>query len=181
MDINGINQGVSSVYTAVATWFFENQIAADLIIGGVVLGSLLYLARHTLRMRRLTHRIRWGVGMKKSKNREAYERGLISFGICDAIEEAVHRGDMTRARADQWYESFASDYNMTELLPRKLTLEQKKERINQRMQRWLLVNVKIPGLHPKDELKVDKTYQPETNVIALPKKGRGKSKYSKAS
>lgn len=187
MDGNRIVEGVDYAYTAVATWCFENQIATDVIILGAVLGSLLYLARGTLRMRRLAHRIRWGVGMKRSKNREAYERGLISFGICDAIEEAVYRGEMTKDRADFWYESFANDYNMTELLPRKWNKKEREEHlkqsINRRIMLWEKLKVIIPGMHPKDDLKVDKTYQPVTsNVVPLPdavgKRSRAKSKYA---
>lgn len=182
MDNAKIVEGLVTAYTAVAGWCFENQVATDLIIGGAVLGSLLYLARNTIRMRRLTHRIRWGVGMKKSKNREAFERGLISFGITDAIEEAVFRGDMTRPRADQWYEAFASDYNMTELLPRKRTKaevqEALKEKINRRIMLWEKLKVIIPGAHPKDDLKVDKTYKPV--VIPIESKGKVRSRYSKA-
>lgn len=184
MDNTRIVEGVSYAYTAVAGWCFDNQVATDLIIGGAVLGSLLYLARHTLRMRRLAHRIRWGVGMKKSKNREAFERGLISFGICDAIEEAVARGDITRDRADHWYESFAADYGMTELLPRKRTKaeaeEALKDKINRRIMMWEKLKVIIPGVHPKDTLKVDKTYQPVVVPIET-KPGKARSRYSKAS
>lgn len=179
MDWSRISETIVSAYTAFATWCFENQTATDLIIGGVVLGSLLYLARHTLRMRRLTHRIRWGVGMKRSKNRDAFERGLISFAICDGIEEARWRGDMSDERCDHWYTSFATDYNMTELLPKKVKGEQLKQVINRRIQLWEKIKVVIPGLHPKDELKIDQTYQP-TNVVPMPaegKRSRVRSKY----
>lgn len=180
MDVTKVSEAVVSAYYAFAEWCFTHQTEVNVIIGGVVLGSLWYLARHTLRMRRLTHRIRWGVGMKKSKNRDAFERGLISFGICDAIEEAVYRGDMTRARADQWYSSFATDYNMTELLPRYRTKAEKEEglkrAINMRIQIWDKLKVIIPGATPG--VKVDATYQPNVVVPAPVKK---KSRYSKAS
>lgn len=188
MDVTRVSESVLSFYEAFASWCFTHQTEVNVLVGGVVLGSLLFLARRTLRMRRLTHRIRWGVGMKRSKNREAFERGLISFGIVDAIEEAIFRGDMTRDRADQWYTSFANDYNMTDLLPRPRTKEEAQEglkkAINMRIPIWERLKVVIPGLHPKDELKVDKTYQP-TNVVLIPlpdagKRNRPRSKYSKA-
>lgn len=178
MDNTNIAAGLVTAYTTVALWCFENQIATDLIILGFVLGSLMFLARRTLRMRRLAHRVRWGVGMKKSKNREAFERGLISFGICDAIEEAVARGDMTRERANQWYVAFANDYNMTELLPRPKNKAEKEESlknaINKRIQIWEKLKIIIPGAAPG--VKVDPAYQP---VVAVgPNKGKVRSKYS---
>lgn len=177
MDVQGVTSYALSAYATVANWVYDNPVGTDIIIGLAVAGSLLFFARKTLRMRRLAHRIRWGAGMKRSKNRECFEKGLISFGICDAIEEAVWRGDMTQERADHWYTSFANDYNMTELLPRKLTGEKLKQAINRRIQLWEKIKVIIPGLHPKDTLEVDKTYQP--NVVAITK-GRVKSKFSKA-
>lgn len=184
MDINGVTSQVVRAYDVVSEWVYDNPLTTDISIGIVVVGSLMFLARKTLRMRRLAHRIRWGAGMKRSKNREAFERGLISFGICDAIEEAVWRGDMHRDRADFWYQSFAEDYNMHELRPQKAKGEQLKQIINRRITLWDKIKVTIPGLHPRAELKVDKTYQPtaDDKVIAINAgKNRVKSKYSKAS
>lgn len=189
MDINGVTSQVVRAYDVVSEWVYDNPLTTDILIGVVIAGSLVFLARKTLRMRRLAHRIRWGAGMKRSKNREAFERGLISFGICDAIEEAVFRGDMTRERADIWYVSFAEDYNMNELRPRKLSsaekVEQTKQNINRRIMLLDKLRVIIPGLHPRAELKVDKTYQPKIDtvdaVLALAKSSKAKSKYSPAS
>lgn len=182
MDINGVTEQALSAYKVAAEWVYDNPISTDIFIGIVIVGSLMFLARKTLRMRRLAHRIRWGAGMKRSKNREAFERGLISFGICDAIEEAVWRGDMSRERADQWYTSFATDYNMHELRPEKAKGEKLKEIINRRITLWDKIKVIIPGLHPRAELKVDASYKPKVDtvneVLALVKSGKVKSKYS---
>lgn len=178
MDTKGLPQYAVEGYTAVAGWVYDNPVATDSIVLVAVVGSLVYFARRTLRMRRLYHRIRWGAGMKRSKNREAFERGLISFGICDAIEEAVFRGDMTRERADGWYTAFAEDYGMMELRPGKMTTEQLKQNINKRIQFWERLKVIIPGAKPGEGMKVDKTYKP-TNVVAIGT-GLSRSKYATA-
>lgn len=182
MDSTGVTQFVLRAYNFLSEWVYDNPVVTDVIIGIAVVGSLMFLARKTLRMRRLAHRIRWGAGMKRSKNREAFERGLISFGICDAIEEARWRGDMSDERCDHWYRSFADDYNMHELRPRKMNVEEKKQLVNRRIMLWDKIKVNIPGLHPKDELKVDKTYQPKVDTVnaVLALVPRVKSKYSKA-
>lgn len=179
MDINGVTNQVLRAYDVVSEWVYDNPITTDTLIVLGIAGSLMFLTRKTLRMRRLAHRIRWGAGMKRTKNREAFERGLISFGICDAIEEARWRGDMSDERCDHWYKSFADDYNMHELRPQKAEGEKLKEIINRRITLWDKIKVTIPGLHPGAELKVDKTYKPDvTNVVTLKK---AKSKYSQAS
>lgn len=159
-------------WTAIYSWWLTHESWVEICIGFLVVGSLLYLARRTLRMRRLIHRLRWGAGMKRAKNREAFERGLISFGICDAIEEAVFRGDMTRERADAWYVSFAEDYGMGELLPRKMTPEQLKANINRRITFWERLRVVIPG-PPPGVKKIDPNYKPIAIASSL-----SKSKYT---
>lgn len=176
MDVQGVTNYVVNAYIYVALWVYENPIATDAIILAGAVGSLIFFARKTLRMRRLAHRIRWGAGMKRTKNREAFERGLISFGICDAIEEARWRGDMSDERCDHWYKSFADDYNMHELRPQKAQGEKLKQIISRRIDLWDKIKVIIPGLHPRAELKVDGTYKP---VVAEASE-RAKSKYAKS-
>lgn len=178
MDTQRLSQLLQVGYTAVSRWVYDNPAWTDIIIVSAVVGSLMLFARKTLRMRRLMHRIRWGIGMKRSKHRESFERGLISFGICDAIEEAVFRGDMTRERADHWYQSFADDYGMTELLPRPLKGEMLKHVINKRIQMWERFRAIIPGPKPGEGMKVDQSYKPTFETAE--KTGLAKSKYAAA-
>lgn len=108
--------------------------------------------------------------MQRSKNRDAFEKSIISYGITDAIEEAVFRGDMTPARAKEWYHSFANYYGMTELLPvhnQKTVKRGIKHRLNTGLHRLKSI---IPGGKPGVE-HVDLTYKP------VVEKARKKSKY----
>lgn len=175
MDWRGLPPLAAEYYGVTATWAYNNPSYFDLIVVSVVVGSLVLFARRTMRMRRLMHRIRWGVGMKKSKNREAYERGLISFGIQDAIMEAVWRGDMTEERGEGWCKSFAEDYGMTELLPKKITKEQLKKNINKRIQLWERLKVYLPK--GAAYAKPDPNYKPVIDPVVRTN-GLNGSKYA---
>jgi hypothetical protein len=164
---------VGSAYQSVAEWVFIHPVRTDAIIGAAVLGSLAAILSMRARTRRRLRRTLWGIRMKHSKNREAFEKSLISYGICDAIEEAVFRGDMTRASANNWYHSFANYYGMNELLPvhnQKTVKRGIKYRLTTGLHR---VKSIIPGPKPGVD-RVDLTYKPVTE------KERKRSKYDLA-
>lgn len=173
-----VSEVVSNAYQSVAEWVYVHPIRTDVIIGAVALGSLAAVLMLRARTRRRLRHILWGERMKRSPNREAFEKSLISYGICDAVEEAVYRGDMTRERADHWYHSFANYYQMTELLPVKNQHTVKrgiKLRLNNGIHR---IKAIIPG--PKPGVKHDPTYKPVLADAAEPKKEKRRSKYAAA-
>lgn len=187
MDWTSFQQGVVDYYTTVAVWVYAHPVRTDIIVGLVALGSIAYLISRKASVRRKARRIRWGIRMRRSKSREAFEKSLISYGIMDSIEEAVYRGEMTRASADQWYHMFANAHQMDELLPVK-DVKSIKRGIRWRLSKGVhLVKNTIPGAmkpwswaditglsKPKG---IDPNYKP---VHIAPKRGTESSKYRAA-
>lgn len=186
MNWTGLQQLFAETYKTVSEWVYTHPLRTDIVIGLAVLGGIAYLLSRRGNARRRARHIRWGVRMVRSKNREAFEKSLISYGITDAIEEAVYRGDMTPERAKHWYDSFANYYQMDELRPRKDKDSVKKSirrRINTGIHR---IKAIIPGIPPlpwkvitgEEKVKgVDSNYKP---VHEAPKLGTKRSKYATA-
>lgn len=186
MNWTKLQQHAADLYATVSEWVFNHPLRTDIIIGFVVLGSIAYLLSRRGNVRRRARHIRWGVRMVRSRNREAFEKSLISYGITDAIEEAVYRGDMTPERAKYWYDSFANYYQMDELRPRKDKDSVKKSirrRINTGIHRIKSI---IPGMPPlpwkavtgeEKNKGIDPNYKP---VHIAPKLGTKRSKYATA-
>jgi len=150
----------------------------DLVVITLIVGIIVLVLDRKSRARRRAHRILWGKRMGRSKNREAYEKSIISYAITDALEEAWFRGDVTRERADWWYHAFANHFQMDELLPRKKDQKQIKRGIRYRLNAGIhRIKAIIPG--PKPGVKVDKAYKPATTEL-VPKIGLRRSKYASA-
>lgn len=186
MNWSGLRQQAADLYTTVSGWVFLHPVRTDIIIAAAVLGGIALVLRRKRNARRRARHIRWGTRMLRSRNREAFEKSLISYGITDAIEEAVYRGDMTPERAKHWYDSFANYYQMDELRPKKDAASVKKSirrRLNTGIHR---IKAIIPGLTPfswkailgEEKTKgIDQDYKP---VHTAPKLGTKRSKYASA-
>jgi hypothetical protein len=167
-------------YDTVAAWCYLHPEATDFIVVFGVIGSLLLIQSLRTRRRRRIHRLLWGMKMRRSRNRLAYEKSSIAMALEDHLFEEVYAGNMTQQSADEWRHSFANRYQMDELLPRKDQKTVKRairNRINSGIHR---VQAIIPGGPPK--VKIDPTYKP---VVAVPgemiKKSTSRSKYATAS
>lgn len=171
MDWITIQQQASQVYGTVAEWCFTHQIETDIIVVAGVVGSLGFLRWRKSRMRRRMHRILWGVRMRRSRNRLAYEKAMIAGAIEDALFEMEYRGDIHKQSADEWRKSFANYYQMDELLPVKDKASVKKAiswRLKSGVHRLKKI---IPGGVPF--VKVDASYHPTIDIAR-------KSKYATA-
>jgi hypothetical protein len=173
MNINwaAIQQQVLSAYGIVSDWCFTHQVEADIIVVSAVAGSLGYLWWRKSKMRRRAHRMLWGIRMRRSGDRLAFEKTLIAYGIEDALFEAVYRGDMTQKSADEWRHSFAIRYQMDALIPRKDTKSVKKSirwRINSGVHR---IRAMFPSgsksVGTASTGKVDISYKPVFEATGL--------------
>lgn len=188
--MNWLRDFFTTHYNTVSAWVYLHPVRTDIIIGAVVLGSLAYLILRRASVRRRARRVRWGIRMSKSKNRETTERAIISYGICDAIEEAVYRQEMTRERANHWYHHFANNDQMVELLPVKNVKTTKRGiryRLNTGVHRIKAVMPGYPKGFPftwaaitgQEKAKgIDPNYKP---VHTAPKLTSKRSKYATAS
>lgn len=173
MDWTKLHQHAVSLYDTVSVWCFDHQMETDLIVGLGVAGSLAYLLKRKTRLRRRAHRILWGVRMRRSRNRLAFEKAMIAAAIEDALFEMEFRGDIHKQSAEEWRKSFANYYQMDELLPVKDKQSVKKSikwRLNHAVHK---VKTIIPG--GPIAVKVDKTYKPVVEPV-----GMKKSKYATA-
>jgi len=159
------------VFGSVASWVDLNPVETDLIIVGVVAGSLLWCTNRARRMRRKAHRLMWGALMQR-RDRAKYHAMKIEDAILDACMEMVVAGDMTPEEEKNKLSQMAKSFNLTGLLPGKDQASVKRG-INYRLLLgWWKKKPKIPGA---PEVSVDPNYKPE---FAVARKGLATSKYA---
>lgn len=178
MDFTRLQRETVAAYEYVSSWVYYNPGWTDILIVLGVVGSLFFLLRRKARIRRRAHRMLWGVRMRRSRNRLAYEKSNLANAIEDHLFEEVWHGNMTQKSADEWRHSFANHYQMDELLPRKDRVSEKKNRwftkkaISGRLRRGIhKIKPLIPGGKPS--VKIDTSYQP-----VVEEAGMEKSKYA---
>lgn len=102
----------------VLKWMAIHPIRVDIVVFGVVAGTIAYILKRHRRRRRVYHRKLWAMWLKR-KDIEAYHLMKFEDAITDAAFEMVHSGEMTEKQEQQWYAFFAERYDMKGMIPRR--------------------------------------------------------------
>lgn len=154
---------LANLYDMFAAWSYRNEVELDVIVVVTVIGIVAILLKEKRRKRRRLRRLFWGSIMRR-QDREKYQLMQFEDALVDAAMDMVAKGDMTEGQERGWFIFFVDKLGMLGLQPQKNV----KRAIANRLafkQRYGLLPVEIPGGFP--EIKVDETYQPNTEKGTL--------------